>query len=187
MRQRRDIKKAWFVMQLMLSAGGINEKEKQAITKTKLKFDKKLNEIDTSKEANEVVSARRRYLQSNPDLETIFQMFWRVMQIFRDPVTDIITEDGYIKFNIFVQKAVIGGQMNEIEAINVAKTDYVTDTACYGPLRQECFFDILLELIEMWAENGVPKLLTSFAWALLNRFLPSHQLTYSPSLSPQYL
>jgi hypothetical protein len=169
MRQRRDIKKAWFVMQLMLSGGGLSEAEKKAITKTKLKFDKKLNEIDTSQESNEVVSGRRISLRSNADLEAIFHMFWRVMQIYRDPVTDIITEDGYIKFNIFVQKAVVGGQINEIEAINLAKTDFVSDTACYGPLRQECFFDILFEIMEMWAENGVPKLLTSFAWALLNR------------------
>lgn len=170
------------MMKLMLSTGGISEKEKQAIMKTKLKFDKKLNEIDTSKETPEVVSARRRHLQSNTDLESIFQMFWRVLEIYRDPVTDIVTEDGYIKFNFFLQKAVLGEQINEMEAINLAKTDYVTDIACYGPLRQQCFYDILLEFIEMWAENGSPKLLTSFAWALLNRFLLSHLLT-SPSFS----
>jgi hypothetical protein len=176
-------------MKLMLSTGGLNDTEKRAIIKTKVKFEQKLNEIDTSKETAGVVSARRKYLNSNRELEIIFRMFWMIMQEYLDPVTDLIQEGGYLMLNMLIQHALIGGQLNEIESRNLAKIDYINDTACYGPLGRQCFYDILLELVEMWAENGVPKLSTSFAWALLNRLIeitsplhPSFTLSYPPSL-----
>jgi hypothetical protein len=175
MRHRRDIKKAWFVMKLMLSTGGLSDVEKKAILKTKVKFEQKLNEIDSSKETAGVVSARRRYLNSNYELEMIFRMFWAILQLYQDPVTGLIREEGYLVLNMLIQQALIGGgQINEIESKNLAKIDYINDTSCYGPLSRQCVYDILLELVEMWSENGVAKLSASFAWALLNRLIHLH-------------
>lgn len=168
MRTRRDIKKAWFVMQLMLASNGLHDNEMKAINKTKFKFEKKLNEIDTIKESLEIINTRRALLHSNPELELIFRMFWILMQPYKDPITNIINEEGYIKFNIYIQYAVIGKKMNQNDALNVAKTDYLNDIASYGPLGQECFYDILLELIEMWSENTIIKFTIAFTWELLN-------------------
>lgn len=147
MRIRREIKKAWFVMKLMLSFGGLTEDEKIEINKTKTKFELKLNEIDTTKENNEIILNRRHLLHTNSDLEIIFRMFWMIIQLYKDIITDIIKEEGYILFNILVQHSLIGNDINYNEALNFAKTEYINDTACYGPLSRECFFDILSELI----------------------------------------
>ena len=171
MRIRREIKKAWFVMKLILGIDGLSEYEKNEIKKTKIKFELKLNEIDTTKEKNEIINKRRVFLSSHHELEVIFHMFYLVIQLYRDKVTDLIKEEGYLKFNCLVQYALIGGDENiqYNEALNFAKTDYIYDIACYGPLSRECFFDILLELIEMWSDAGeLSKLSIAFAWALLN-------------------
>jgi hypothetical protein len=56
--------------------------------------------------------------------------------------------------------------MDENEAKKFAEADYFSDVAAYGPLTQEAFFDVLLELIDTWAENAGQFFRSAFAWAL---------------------
>ena len=67
-----------------------------------------------------------------------------------------------------IYRALIGNEFEESEATKFAEADYLSDVAAYGPLTQEAFFDVLLELIDTWAENAGQFFRSAFAWALFD-------------------
>jgi hypothetical protein len=68
-----------------------------------------------------------------------------------------------------VPRALIGNEFNEKEALEFAEAEYLSDTAAYGPLGQEAFGDVMLELLDTWAENAGQFFRSAFAWALFDR------------------
>ena len=146
MRTRSEIKKAWFSMKLLLSLGDITKAERKALILAKDRFQEKLYEVDTSEvEETEEILRRREYVDKNYDMKKVFEMLWGMAS--RDVHNGILSEDGYIKYAMKVQRALIGDTLTSDEAVKLAKSEYTNDCNCYGPLTKLAFFDILAELV----------------------------------------
>lgn len=68
-----------------------------------------------------------------------------------------------------IKRALIGDELDEAAARTLAEADYCSDRAAHGPLVQEAFFDVLLELMDTWGvKNSGPFFRSAFAWALFD-------------------
>ena len=90
-----------------------------------------------------------------------------------------MSRDGYIKFNIAVQRAIVGNQLNDDDLEFNAEVDWEHDLRVYGVIDEMTFYDVLFELIENVIEFEDPLHYTAFAWALLNAVAGILPLTYS--------
>eukprot|EP00602_Paraphysomonas_sp_CaronLab_P003782 CAMPEP_0185039108 /NCGR_PEP_ID=MMETSP1103-20130426/35614_1 /TAXON_ID=36769 /ORGANISM="Paraphysomonas bandaiensis, Strain Caron Lab Isolate" /LENGTH=865 /DNA_ID=CAMNT_0027577873 /DNA_START=98 /DNA_END=2695 /DNA_ORIENTATION=- len=154
-------------MKLILALGGLTAEEKSELESVQTKFQEKLLQPDCDKETIESIYRRRELLDRNVEMGRVFRMIWMLVSMYQDPDTNALTEEGYVKFNILVQGALIGPELNPQEALDFAKAEYLSDTACYGPLNEIAFYDLLAELVEIWAENSQPAYFAAFSWALL--------------------
>lgn len=66
-------------------------------------------------------------------------------------------------------RALIATDFLEKEALEFAEAEYQSDTAAYGPMNQQAFFDVVLELVDTWAQSAGQFFRSSFAWALFDR------------------
>eukprot|EP00602_Paraphysomonas_sp_CaronLab_P003170 CAMPEP_0185039312 /NCGR_PEP_ID=MMETSP1103-20130426/36043_1 /TAXON_ID=36769 /ORGANISM="Paraphysomonas bandaiensis, Strain Caron Lab Isolate" /LENGTH=736 /DNA_ID=CAMNT_0027578149 /DNA_START=105 /DNA_END=2316 /DNA_ORIENTATION=+ len=182
MRQRKIVRKVWFTIKLLLSMGGLPDTEKKELEDGKQKFYEKLCEIDSSKENQDIIDYRRKLLFSNPDMLDIFRTLWQTLVAYTDPTTTALTEEGYTRLNLRVQKALLGDSTTEEEALEFAKADYLSDVKSYGIMNKVAFMDVLSEMIEIWSENAKPRFCAAFSWALLESL--TDLSTYPPKLRP---
>mmetsp|Transcript_24582 Transcript_24582/g.36201 ORF Transcript_24582/g.36201 Transcript_24582/m.36201 type:complete len:810 (+) Transcript_24582:199-2628(+) len=182
MRQRKVVRKVWFTIKLLLSMGGLQETEKKELENGEKKFHEKLCEVDSSTESKDIIDTRRKFLYSNSDMFVIFRLLWQTVVIYTDPSTASLPEDGYIRLDIRVQRALLGENVSEQETLEFAKADYLNDVKSYGALNKVAFMDALSEMIEIWSENTHPRFCAAFSWALLESIADVN--VYPPQLRP---
>lgn len=65
-------------------------------------------------------------------------------------------------------RALIGSDFLENQASEFAEAEYFSDIAAFGPMVEQAFNDVVLELIDTWAENAGQFFRSAFAWALFD-------------------
>ena len=68
-------------------------------------------------------------------------------------------------------RALIGDRLDDNESNLFAKAEYNSALAAHGPLVKETFYDIVLELLDIWCDNSGQFFRSAFAWALFDRFI----------------
>lgn len=93
--------------------------------------------------------------------------------------SDELSRDGYIKFHVAIQRAIVGNQLNDDDLEFNAEVDWEHDLRVYGAIDEITFYDVLFELIEHVIEFQDSLHYTAFAWALLNAVAGIFTLTCS--------
>jgi hypothetical protein len=169
MRRRAEIKKAWYSMKVMLSMPSLTKKERRALKDAKDRFQAKLCEVDTDEaEPTNDILYRRELLHDNYDMKKLFAMLWGMLG--RYTVDGVLSEMGYTRFAIIIQRALLGDDLTYDEAKQLARSDYISDRNCYGPLVEQAFNDILSEMVGLWAEISHIRFSASFTWSFFDRY-----------------
>ena len=104
---------------------------------------------------------------SNAKLKEIFKFFWYTFRTYANN-NDELSRDGYMKFNISIQRAIVGNQLSDDDVEFNAEVDWEHDLRVYGAIDELTFYDVLFELIENTVDFADPLYYTAFAWTLLN-------------------
>ncbi len=186
MSSRYEMKKVYMMMKLLpkytFKTATIEEKNEFLLSQQKLGLELlHMNPIPLS---IEIIQKRRKNLEKNYELKEIFSTFWMVLS--SNLIDGKLGKEEYLKFNRILQLALIGDIIDINEAKLHAEADYLHDIIGYGGemtgIDEEIFIDIMLALIEVWAEMVNPKYHTAFAWALLASTvdLTTHPLKFHP-------
>ena len=100
-------------------------------------------------------------------MKEIFKFFWYTFRTYASN-NDELSRDGYIKFNISIQRAIVGNQLSDDDVEFNAEVDWEHDLRVYGAIDESTFYDALFELIENAVDFVDPLYYTAFAWTLLN-------------------
>ncbi len=115
---------------------------KSVLNQSDQEFFDEIKHADGEKFDN--ILRKRDVLHNNSELLEIFTMFWLVL---KEDVTDgVLSKEGYVKFNIYAQAALIG-DIDKEESLQCAETEYDADIKSFGEMTKTAFFDTLIELI----------------------------------------
>lgn len=134
--------KGWIALKEIFSQKKMTAKRVQLGRKI---IDSSANFKAVGEISNEFV-VRRKRLQDNSDLCMVFKLLWRVLSGFSDNPL-VLSEDGYMQLDIYLQKALLGNQFSDTESVKLADADHRYDIARFGSLLENSFCDILIELI----------------------------------------
>ena len=145
MQARQEVKKAWMMTKFMIKYGNLSPDELEEIQSAHHTLTKTMAELEpTTLDPNEI-QRRRQSLASNNELKEIFTMFWLV--ISPDASYGYLSKEAYIRFNMLLQKALMGDAINDEESRECAYADYAYDVAVHGEVNEITFYDMLSELI----------------------------------------
>jgi hypothetical protein len=134
--------KGWVALKEMILRGKMNPK--RVLIGRKI-IDSSANFKAVEEVGNDVV-VRRKRLMENKDMCMVLKIFWRVLSVYADDPM-VLSEDGYMQLDIYIQRAFLGNLFSEAECVKLADADHRYDVARFGTLCERTFSDFLMELI----------------------------------------
>lgn len=134
--------KGWIALKEIYLQKGLNRKKIQLGRKV-IESSSKFRDVE---EVGHDVVFRRRRLSDNADLKLLLKLFWCVLSVFIEE-TGELSEDGYMEFDILIQRALLGNQFTDAEMVKLADADYRYDIERFGSMSETTFNDVLCELV----------------------------------------
>ena len=101
---RKDVKKAWLGIKMIISMGDCSQAEMKQLQAAEKDFTMSLMAASTAAADNDDVMRRREMCEQSEDMQEILNLFWFVVSQDRDISKKEITKQGYIQFNLHIQR-----------------------------------------------------------------------------------
>lgn len=101
---RKDVKKAWLGIKMIISMGDCTNSEMKKLVSTEKEFYNNLIKASTAEANTEDVMRRREDYDRSEDMQEILPLFWFVVSQNRNTTSNELTKDGYVQFNLRVQR-----------------------------------------------------------------------------------
>lgn len=102
--RRKDVKKAWLGIRMIIRMGDCTSSEMKTLVRSEKEFYNKLIEPSTETANEEDVMRRRKQCEESEDMQEILQLFWFVASQERNTISNELTKEGYLHFNLRIQR-----------------------------------------------------------------------------------
>lgn len=164
---RRDTKRQLIALRTLLRSKQATQDQVYEIEARILNLEGQLSGAAQDDKDLALRLKRREILASNSGLHEVFEAFWTTFSSFTDSNANL-TKDGYLKFNQYLQCALVGQGEGQEKILQNAENEWDQDTRLHGPIDMLVFWDILFETIDTWSELIDPSHYAAFAWTLLD-------------------
>ena len=101
---RQDLKKAWFGINILMRSGECSSTEMKQLIAAEADFFENLLEPSIEKVDPLIVKKRRDDVEENGDMQEVLGLFWFAMNQEVGQDSNEVTMDGFIKFNLSIQR-----------------------------------------------------------------------------------
>ena len=101
---RQEVKKAWLGIKMIINLGDCTNSEMKQLVSTEKEFFDNLTKASSEEANRDDVLRRREEAEESGEMQEILQLFWFVVSQNRDTTTNELTKQGYVQFNLRLQR-----------------------------------------------------------------------------------